>query len=654
MTDLTNLTNGSKKKKNIFKNSRILKFLFFVADWLYKKIGVSLAALVFTGYEAAQKYYERSFFYRLFQGYEPSPVKTPVRKLKKAIMVKCENGVVIRGVKETADRILSADLRTIGVFFIALGFYSSLMYLVRVYVFMDPSTMLLDLFVGIGLVVISALFIVFGKGSLYGFLHGSFLCNALFFRFLRFPERSERGGDIQKEAVRNPKVKSIVCFSVGMALGIMTYFIKTPVGSLSALCLVFAGAAAVYAVLCCPEAGFLLFLVAVPFLPPGGLVITGGGPCVLISLCYFLKLVRGKRTFEFEVFDLFVLMFSGIVFFGGAVSVSKGGSLRPALMYVCFTLIYFAAVNMIRSKEMIKRSVYALMFSGFVVSAYGIYQNYFGVTAQIWQDSSMFANISGRVVSTLENPNVLAEYLILVIPFTIVSLILAGSIKKSAPYVACALFSVMCLVYTWSRGSWLGIIFALLLLFVIMHRKALVAYLGILLLVPFAPAVLPASVIQRITTIGNIADTSTSYRVSIWQASLAMIRDYMFTGIGVGQEAFRLVYPEYSLAGIESAPHSHNLYLQICIEFGLAGILVFGLVVFFFVQHCFTAIKKADEKYVRLLAAGGLCAVAGFLLNGLTDYVWYNYRVYLMFWLVISITVAVCRFGRRNDAAMPK
>ena len=651
---MTDLKNDSKRKKNIFKNSRILRFLFFVADWLYKKIGVSLAAFVFTGYEAAQKYYEGSFFYRLFQGYEPSPVKTPVRKLKKAIMVKCENGVAIRGVKKAVDAVLSADLRTIGTFFVALGFYSSLMYLIRVYVFIDPDTMLLDLFVGIGLVVISSLFIIFGKGSLYGFLHGSFYCNALFFRFLRFPERNERGGDVQKTPVRNPKVKSIVCFSVGMALGIMTYFIKTPVGSLSALCLVFAGAAAVYAVLCCPEAGFLLFLVAVPFLPPGGLVITGGGPCVLISLCYFLKLIRGKRTFEFEIFDLFVLMFGGVMFFGGAISVSKGGSLRPALMYVCFTLIYFAAVNMIRSREMIKRSVYALMFSGFVVSAYGVYQNYFGITAQIWQDSSMFADISGRVVSTLENPNVLAEYLILVIPFMIVSAILAGSIKKGAPFAVCTLFSAMCLLYTWSRGSWLGIIFALLILFVVINRKAIVVYLGMLLLLPFAPFVLPNAIVQRITTIGNIADSSTSYRVSIWHASLDMIRDYMVSGIGVGQEAFRLVYPEYSLAGIESAPHSHNLYLQIGIGLGLVGLLVFLLVVFFFVQQCFTAIKQSEEKYVKLLAAGGLCAVAGFLLNGLTDYVWYNYRVYLMFWLVISITVAVCRFGRKNNAAGAK
>lgn len=633
----------------IFKNSKILNFLFFIADWLYQKIGVSFAAFIFTGYENSRRYYEKSVFYRTFQGYEPSPLKTPVRKIKKSIIVKCENGVVIHRVKQTVEKILSANLSTIGIFFISLGFYSSIMYLIKVYVLKDPATMLLDLIVGIGLTAFSALLIIFGKQSLYESLYGSFICNALIFKFLRFPEKGDTRENSRKNGDYSKKRTNIICFSAGMVLGIATYFIKTPVGSLSALCGAFAGAAVLYAVLCRPEAGFLLFLTAVPFLPPGGLVITGAGPCILISACYFLKLIRGKRTFDFEIFDLFVLMFCGMMFFGGASSVAKSGSLRRALMYVCFALIYFAAVNMIRSKEMIKRSVSALMFSGFAVSVYGIYQNYFGVSDRTWQDASMFANISGRVVSTLENPNVLAEYLILVIPFMIVSLFIAGSIKKSAPFMVCALFSVLCLVYTWSRGSWLGIIFALLILFIIINKKAIVAYLGMLLLVPFAPAVLPDSIIQRITTIGNIADSSTSYRVSIWQASLRMIKDHIAWGIGMGTEAFRLVYPEYSLAGIEGAPHSHNLYLQICVELGAGGLAIFLLAVFFFWQHCFTAIKKTNEKYIRLSAAGGLCAVTGFLLNGLTDYVWYNYRVYLMFWLVVSITTAVCRFGLKNS-----
>ncbi|MCL1859850.1 MAG: O-antigen ligase family protein [Oscillospiraceae bacterium] len=643
---------NKRKKKNIFKGSKILDFLFFIADWIYRKIGVSLAALIFTGYETCQKYYERSLFYRLFQGYKPSPVKNPVRKIKKSIITKCENSILITGIKNFADNILSAGLNTLGVFFISVGFYSSLVYLLKVYILKNPDTMMIDLIAGLALTAFSVLLIIFGRQSLYESLYGSSICNFIIFRFLGFPERIEKQGRQAESKNQNQNLRkvNIICFFIGMILGIMTYFTNlSDWGSVIPMCLAIVGIVAFYIILCYPEMGFLAFLFAVPFLPSGNLVITGAMPCILISGCYFLKLIRGKRTFNFEIFDLFVLMFSMLIFFSGAISVSKTGSIRPALIYLCFTLIYFTGVNIIRSKEMIKRTVAVLMFSGFLVAAYGIFQNYFGVGDQTWQDADMFSDIAGRVVSTFGNPNVLAEYLILIIPFVIVSLVHANRVRNRMPYIIYIFFTLLCLVYTWSRGSWLGIIFSSMILLIIINRKVIVAYLGILLIVPFAPIVLSETIIQRFTTIGSIADSSTSYRVSIWQAAIKLIKDYIIEGIGVGIEAFKLVYPGYSLAGIESAPHSHSLYLQVCVEYGSIGLAVFIFIIFLFMQYCFTAIKKANETYIKLFVAAGLCAVTGFLLNGFTDYVWYNYRVYLMFWLIVSITVAVCRFSLRNQ-----
>ena len=635
---------NKRKNKNIFKGSKILNFLFFIADWIYRKIGVSIAALIFTGYETFQKYYERSLFYRLFQGYEPSPIKNPVRKIKKSIITRCENSIVINAVKKFAENILSANLSTIGSFFISLGFYSSLMYLLKVYILKKPETMMIDLIIGAVLAAFSVLLIIFGRQSLYEAIYGSYVCNAIFFRFLGFPEKSERQDGRAENINQDLKKINIICFFAGMILGIFTYFVS-PLN----LCLAIAGIVVFYVILCYPETGFLAFLFVVPFLPAGNLVITGAMPCILISGCYFLKLIRGKRTFNFGIFDLFVLMFCIMIFSSGAVSVSKTGSIKPALIYLCFTLIYFTGVNIIRSKEMIKRTVSVLMLSGFLVAAYGIVQNYFGVGDQTWQDKDMFSDIAGRVVSTFGNPNVLAEYLIMIIPFAIAALFIAKRAGNKVPYIICLFFTALCLVYTWSRGSWLGIIFSAMILLVIINRKSIVVYLGMLFLVPFAPVVLPETIIQRFTTIGDIADSSTSYRVSIWQASFKMIKDYIIEGIGVGIEAFKLVYPGYSLAGIESAPHSHSLYLQVCVEYGAVGLVIFIFIIFFFLQYCFTAIKKAEEKYIKLFIAAGVCAVLGFLLNGFTDYVWYNYRVYLMFWLIVSITAAICRFSLQNQ-----
>lgn len=645
-----NKTENKKKKTNIIKGSGILSFLFFIADWLYKKIGVSASAFIFTGYEACGKYYEQSFFYRLFQGYEPNFIKNSIKKLKRFIILRCENSFTVNLIKSFADNILAANLTLIGMFFMSFGLYSAIMYFLKIYVFGKPETMLIDLIAG-GILIVASILMCLKKQTLYDAVYSSIICNRLFFKFLGFPEKREKAFEdlIEKNMRASLKNKSIICFLAGMILGILTYFITTPVGAVLAVCGVIAGITVVYAILCYPEAGFLAILFIVPFLPPGNLIITGALPCILVTGCYFLKLIRGKRAFTFEILDLFVLIFCVLLFFSGLVSVSKTGSIRPAMMYLCFTIMYFTAVNIIRSKEMITRSVAVIIFSGFLVAAYGVYQNYFGVGNTTWQDMGMFEDISGRVVSTLENPNVLAEYLILIIPFIIVSLFILKTVKEKMPHVIYIMFTVICLIFTWSRGSWLGFIASCVILFAIIHRKTIIVYLAMIFAVPFAPVVLPETIIQRFISIGNIGDSSTSYRLSIWQATIKMISNHIFEGIGVGTEAFKLVYPEYALAGIEGAPHSHSLYLQVCVESGAAGIAALIFIIFFFIQYCFTGIKKAEEKYLKLLTAAGLCSVIGFLINGFTDYVWYNFRVYLMFWLVLAITAAICRFNIKNS-----
>ena len=50
---------------------------------------------------------------------------------------------------------------------------------------------------------------------------------------------------------------------------------------------------------------------------------------------------------------------------------------------------------------------------------------------------------------------------------------------------------------------------------------------------------------------------------------------------------------------------------------------------------------------MRLVGCGAMCGVLAALLQGMTDYVWYNYRVFFIFWIVFGI----CAAARRIDAA---
>lgn len=124
-----------------------------------------------------------------------------------------------------------------------------------------------------------------------------------------------------------------------------------------------------------------------------------------------------------------------------------------------------------------------------------------------------------------------------------------------------------------------------------------------------------------------------------------MAKEYLWCGIGTGIDTFRAVYPHFALEGIETAPHSHSLYLEILIEQGLLGLLLFLLIIFLFTQSVFTYLRhsnKQTERTMRLFSCAGLCAVLAYLIHGFTDYVWYNYRIFCLFWMILAL-VTSCR-----------
>ena len=215
-----------------------------------------------------------------------------------------------------------------------------------------------------------------------------------------------------------------------------------------------------------------------------------------------------------------------------------------------------------------------------------------------------------------------------------------------------------------------------LLFCLIWNRRTIYLILAGVVAVPFLPLVLPDSIVSRFTSIGNLADTSTSYRVNIWRGSIRMLKDYWLCGIGVGEAPWYQVYPRYSLAAIESAPHAHNLYLQVWIETGLIGILLLVFLLFVYFQYSFTFCRELSRTHSelagaadisvrettaqRLEATAPMCGIVAVLVQGFTDYSWYNYRVYLMFWLVVGLGAACIRttraeltrlFGRTASAA---
>ena len=383
----------------------------------------------------------------------------------------------------------------------------------------------------------------------------------------------------------------------------------------------------------------VLLAPALDFLSPSLLVLA------LAAVGYaslLLALVHDRqRKLAWSPINRYVMLYAGVYLAGTLFSVNLRASLQPGLLTVAFILFAVVLFQAVTTRSQLDTLVSLMVFMGALVSFYGILQYLFGWGYQsaAWVDSDMFSSISFRVPSTLGNPNMLGQYLILLIPLGGAKLLSAKDWLSRVWYLGCCGVMCLCMILTFSRGAWLGLLFAGALFLVFLNPR-------FILLAPFALValyfVLPETVISRFTSIGNLGDNSTSYRVYIWIGTLAMLKDYWVCGIGPGDAAFNTVYPAYSYNGIV-APHAHNLFLQIVCDAGIVALLVFLVLLFVYFRMLCAALAKQPRWSTRVLQIACGAGVAGFLVQAMTDYSFYNYRVMFLFWAYLAMGALAAR-----------
>ncbi|MGE4483474.1 MAG: O-antigen ligase family protein [Oscillospiraceae bacterium] len=347
-----------------------------------------------------------------------------------------------------------------------------------------------------------------------------------------------------------------------------------------------------------------------------------------------------ERKLVYSPINWLLLLFAFIYVSATFTSVTFSGSLKGGLLTVLFVVFALIFENSVTTKKQLDTAVILIVCAGFLVSAYGVYQYVFGVAgAESWIDTDMFSGTGTRVYSTLQNPNVLSEYLLLVIPFAFAMFLAERRQGKKLLYLCAAGAMCLCMLLTLSRGGWLGLIFAAAVFIILLDGRFI--FLGIAALIALY-FVLPESFIARFTSIGNLSDSSTSYRVAIWYGTLSMLKDYWFCGIGPGTAAFNLVYPLYSFSAA-AAEHSHNLFLQITCDAGICGIAIFLATLFTYFRTTLSAMSRERDKKSRCLQAAAVAAIVGFLVQGMADNAFYNYRVLLMFWVILITGMLVSR-----------
>jgi O-antigen ligase len=256
----------------------------------------------------------------------------------------------------------------------------------------------------------------------------------------------------------------------------------------------------------------------------------------------------------------------------------------------------------------------------------------------VTKNSSWLVGISGhdffRSISVFPDPHMFSFYLNLILPW---SLILYFSTGKRKLFLILFLLILTADILTFSRGGYLGIIASTAFGLIFLRRK-----IANLWKTPeyrykkWGAVVLPALIIiilsttnpvsQRFFSSFRIEEGSNQGRIENWANSLSVV---VHNPLGVGLGNYPLeIKPS---ADYREPIYSHNLYLDIAAETGIANALIWVILIF---SSIFSFLRKSRENYFYL---GGALGLISFFVHSFFETALFSTQVLPLLLIIIAL-----------------
>lgn len=379
---------------------------------------------------------------------------------------------------------------------------------------------------------------------------------------------------------------------------------------------------------------------------------------ILALLAFVAKIfISGKLNYKgsAKIF-LFAAVLPACFFASSLLSVDPekslwGSFLRQQGFYNFFhyALFFILLVLNIGSFAKIKRIIISAAASSFFVSAYGLAQ-YLNLDPLVWDESAFR---TGRIFSTLGQPNFFGHWLIMVLPLTIYCVFFIAK-KALARFFACLILFMQfaCLILTYSRAAWIGFLcsmFFLAVFWLLGKRRKKVVFVLICLAVVGAMIVAglnmahggeaniggKITMANRIQSIIDFQSGSGKMRMYYMRAAAEEMKQASALRIffGYGPEVLDRVFMKYYAPdwgvheAINSVPdRAHNWIFDQILSFGVLGLLANLLFYFYIVRKAFVCLPPRSEA-----EAGAENRIAPFLLASLAAYCVNNLFSFSMF-----------------------
>jgi len=431
------------------------------------------------------------------------------------------------------------------------------------------------------------------------------------------------------------------------------------------------GLAGVFVLLSSIQAGLAAIILIATLLPFAALPVNIGfyptfldiAIGILLILWFLRLLARPDEQLVGSPINVPLLIFIALAcvsfVLGTAYSMSRD-VIRHFGEIVLALIVYFAVINNVRNERHVRLLAALLIVGGFLAALIGLvlyilpaatsanllghlrilhyYPEGQGIIRYIADDPEA----PRRATSTAVDPNVLGGMLILVSSLAI------SQFFSKAPLMRRELLGLMlavmglCLLATFSRGSWAGLGAAALFMATVKYRRmwGWFALAGVALYI-FAPQ---ADVfIGHLISGARFQDQAAAMRLGEYKDALKLISQFPIFGVGFGASPSVDTYIGVS-----------NVYLLIAEEMGLLGLAAFLGVMWAFFAYVVPQLNRIADPTLAGILLGLTAALVGAMVAGILDHYFFNLQfphTVTLFWLIMGLAVVVVQIARREPAA---
>ncbi len=284
-------------------------------------------------------------------------------------------------------------------------------------------------------------------------------------------------------------------------------------------------------------------------------------------------------------------------------------------------ILYFMIFLLIDNEKQARQSLLSILTIFSIINIVSWFTVKYNIHLFKQVEVADYLDTSGRFSGAYENANQMAYFLCFLIPYMYYFL-------KKTPHVGFKIFllilinaSMVSIALSGSRGGVIamGIVCASMVYLYKDFKVGIFMMIFIALFITislFTGSIFVSKTVERVSVLAEgDAEKASNYRLVIWKGYLLKVLaekpSHIITGIGFGLSREALIEKRK----INASPH--NMYLQVLVEFGLFGLIVFMIFIFrlyFFVKG---SMKWGNADYHRVILISSIAILFGWCFSEL-------------------------------------